>query len=100
MVRHPELPSKTTPWVESRKKVALSLNQDGDVITQFFQLKLSEGSEKIFFSIHQKDIRCINAKPYIDFGVTVLQETAPGHYKLITSTGNSADRQNQTKEMS
>ena len=100
MVRHPSLGSKTTPWIESRKKINIIKTSSGDIQSPMFQIKLSKACEKVFFSIHQKDIRCISSKSYIDFGVTVLQETAPGQFKLITSTGNSADRQNQTKEMS
>ena len=100
MIRHPDLPNHHSPWFESRRKITFSLSHTGEVQVPYFVMTMTEASDKVYFSIHQKDIRCINSKPYIDFGVTVLQETTPGHYKLITSTGNSADRQNQTKEMS
>ena len=53
--------------------------------------------------MHQRDIRCIDAQPYIDFGVTVMRYNPAagggggGGYELVAATGNSADRQNQTE---
>ena len=98
MCRHPDLGSPK--WFESRKKMTFTMS-DNEVHAPCYLLTLSEASDKVFFSIHQQDIRNVKAKPYVDFGVTVLQLNAStGKYTLIASSGNSADRQLQTKEIS
>ena len=66
-----------------------------------YLLTVHEKCEDVYVSVHQKDTRCVGAGPYIDIGVTVLA-FSPGSqsgYELIASTGNSADRQNQTEEL-
>ena len=99
LVRHPDLGS--SKWFESRKKMQFTMSASFDVKAPSYLMTLSEASDKVYFSVHQKDIRNIKAEPYIDFGVTVLQlNAATGKYSLMASSGNSADRQNQTKEMS
>ena len=98
MCRHPDLGSPK--WFESRKKMTFTMTNN-EVRAPCYLLTLSEASDKVFFSIHQQDIRNIKANPYVDFGVTVLQlNAATGKYTLIASSGNSADRQLQTKEIS
>ena len=99
LIRHVDM--GTSKWFESRKKMSFSMSPEGEVRTPSYLLTLTEASDKVYFSMHQQDIRHVTAKPYIDFGVTVLQLNAStGKYTLVTSSGNSADRQNQTKEMS
>jgi calpain-15 len=99
LVRHPDL--GTAKWFESRKQMAFAVSAEGEVRAPSYLLTLSEASDKVYFSVHQQDIRNVQAKPYIDFGVTVLQLNAStGKYSLVASSGNSADRQNQTKELS
>ena len=99
MVRHPDLGS--SKWFESRKKLTFTLSGEGEVRAPSYVLTLSEACDKVYFSVHQQDIRHVQAKPYVDFGVTVLQLNAStGKYTLVASSGNSADRQNQTKEVS
>ena len=50
-------------------------------------------------SVHQEDIRCAGAKPYIDCGVSVmkLKEGSDHSYDLIAGTGSTAERQHQTE---
>ena len=99
LIRHVDM--GTSKWFESRKKMSFSMSPEGEVRAPSYLLTLTEASDKVYFSMHQQDIRHVTAKPYIDFGVTVLQLNAStGKYTLVTSSGNSADRQNQTKEMS
>jgi Calpain family cysteine protease/Calpain large subunit, domain III len=99
MVRHPE---KGKPaWFDSRKKFQYTMTEASNVQAPYYLLTLPERSDKIFFSVHQKDIRAVSSKAYIDIGVTVLKlNSATGKYTLVASTGNSAERQMQTKEMS
>ena len=50
-------------------------------------------------SVHQEDIRCAGAKPYIDLGVSVLKPNPVyGTFELVKGTGNSVERQNETGE--
>ena len=99
LVRHPDLGS--SKWFESRKKMQFAMTGESDVKAPCYLLTLSEASDKVYFSMHQQDIRHVKSKAYVDFGVTVLQLNAStGKYSLIASSGNSADRQSQTKEMS
>jgi WW domain/Calpain family cysteine protease len=66
-----------------------------------FVMVLPQDVEEAYFSVHQQDIRVVNAQPYIDFGVTVMRlNPATKSYELVVSSGNSADRQNQTEGMS
>jgi len=51
---------------------------------------------QVYFSLHQEDQRCENALPYLDIGVSILQILPDYTYKLMGSSGNSAERQNQT----
>jgi len=68
-----------------------------------YVMVLEQPVEEAFFSVHQRDIRCLDAQPYIDFGVTVMRYNPAagggggGGYELVAATGNSADRQNQTE---
>lgn len=89
------------PWVESRERFMYKMadGEEGkEVHAPSYSLTLSEEAEHVYVSVHQKDTRCVGAGPYIDIGVTVMRvtpETKSG-YTLITSTGASCDRQNQT----
>jgi Calpain family cysteine protease/WW domain len=66
-----------------------------------YMMVLPQDSEEVYFSVHQQDIRVVNAQPYIDFGVTVMRlNPETKKYDLVVSSGNSADRQNQTEGMS
>ena len=44
-----------------------------------YQLTIPQSHGDFFFSIHQQDIRCVDAKPYMDIGVTILQEQRGAH---------------------
>ena len=74
--------------------------EDLAVEAPIYILHLPQASDECYFSVHQRDIRCVDAEPYIDFGVTVLRSDPGTHsYQLVASTGISADRQNQTDAM-
>lgn len=64
-----------------------------------YVLTLKERTEHVYVSVHQKDIRCVGISPYVDVGVTVLSLDPSGTWSLVASTGNSADRQNQTETL-
>jgi len=60
------------------------------------RLQIAHNNANVFFSIHQPDKRCLNAKPYIDIGISVLKATSdPQKFDLVASSGNSVERQNQ-----
>jgi hypothetical protein len=44
-------------------------------------------------AIHQDDRRMKGARPYIDFGVSVLRVTGPESWELVGATGCSVERQ-------
>lgn len=76
-------------------------SSDLAVEAPIYVMVLPQAVDEAYFSVHQRDIRCVDAVPYVDFGVTVMHYNAESaSYDLITSTGNSADRQNQTEGMS
>ena len=108
MVRQPDRRAHGTirePWFESRERFQYQMmqcNESGlEATAPCYLLTIHEKCEDLYVSVHQKDTRCVGAGPYVDIGVTVLA-FAPGTlsgYELIASTGNSADRQNQTEEL-
>ena len=100
MVRPPEQNKNgERQWYDTRERFMFSMINDGcDVCSLSYVLTLHEKSDYIYVSVHQKDIRCVGTSSYIDIGVTVLQfDENTNKYILIASTGNSADRQNQTE---
>ena len=100
MVRPPEQNRNgERQWYDTRERFMYSMINDGcDVCSLSYVLTLHEKSDYIYVSVHQKDIRCVGTSSYIDIGVTVLQfDQNTNKYILIASTGNSADRQNQTE---
>lgn len=108
MVRQPdrrEHGAVRVPWFESRERFQYQMMQCNEIGTEAtapcYLLTIHEHSEDVYVSVHQKDTRCVGAGPYIDIGVTVLGFAPGSHsgYELIASTGNSADRQNQTEEL-
>eukprot|EP00981_Chlorochromonas_danica_P000679 scaffold146_cov171-Ochromonas_danica.AAC.28 len=69
------------------------------VISPSYLLTLSQRGT-VIVSIHQEDIRCANARPYLDIGVTILKsDPAHGTFQLLSGTGNATERQNQTEEL-
>jgi hypothetical protein len=109
MVRQPDRRENAqirVPWFESRERFQYQMmqcsNEGPEATAPCYLLTIHERCQDVYVSVHQKDTRCVGAGPYIDIGVTVLA-FAPGTqfgYALVASTGNSADRQNQTEEMS
>mmetsp|Transcript_16055 Transcript_16055/g.17391 ORF Transcript_16055/g.17391 Transcript_16055/m.17391 type:complete len:757 (-) Transcript_16055:897-3167(-) len=115
LLRYPGLHKK--PWKELRKKFSFDFDRitadqldslPGDenmiidefrILCSMFLLTLHERST-IIVSIHQQDKRCQDSQPYIDIGVTILK-TDPiyGTFQLVTGSGNSADRQQQTDDI-
>lgn len=101
MVRHAGL--NKTPWIEARRPFfyeyhAEALDANSRVTSPLFVLTVLKPG-KFIVAVHQHDARCVDALPYIDIGVTVMN-TNPvyGTFSLVKGTGNSVDRQNQTEE--
>ena len=82
-------------WTEARRKTCFTFGADGNVSTPMYVFSCKAPS-KVYFTVHQEDQRCENALPYLDVGVSVLQVMPDSTYKLMGSSGNSAERQNQT----
>lgn len=84
-------------WFEYRQPLTFRRDEDGDGVIEapVFVLNVSERVDEAFFSVHQRDQRCTDSMPYIDFGVTVLQQVGD-KFKLLRLTRNYAQRQNQT----
>jgi len=83
-------------WFEKRRKVSFTYGGDDQLSVPMYVLNVPTQSHH-FISVHQEDERCEGFKPYLDIGVTVL-EILPDHtYRLVASSGNSAERQNQTE---
>jgi Ca2+-binding EF-hand superfamily protein len=114
MVRFPGLNKR--PWKENRKKFSFdfdrvtadqldSLPDENMTVDEFrvlcpmYVLTLSERGT-VVVSVHQQDVRVQDSQEYIDIGVSVLK-TDPiyGTFQLVTGSGNSADRQNQTDDV-
>ena len=116
------------PWIESRNEFEYIFmsNGHGLLSTQIYELIIPQNSItndnindniEMYITIHQKDKRIIDSLPYIDIGVTILQELTieeqsnihnssdihnpsdiqyPSRkYRYIGSSGNSINRQNQ-----
>eukprot|EP01038_Epipyxis_sp_PR26KG_P014549 gene14549-19531_t len=104
MVRHVGLNS--APWIEARRKFyfehsgAANLNENEYNITSPTYVLTVNKTGQFIISIHQDDIRCINSKPYIDIGVTIMKvNPVYGTFSLVTGTGNSPERQNQSEQI-
>eukprot|EP01038_Epipyxis_sp_PR26KG_P006609 gene6609-9076_t len=102
MVRHPGL--NAHPWVEERRKFYYSYNEhapnsNGSKTSSPAYKMILDHHGTFMFSVHQEDIRCAGAKPYIDVGVTVMKIESDGSYTVVVSSGNAVERQNQTEEM-
>ena len=108
MTRHPKYSQQ--PWIESRRKfyidydaddspiAATAVTDDDDrVSVPIFALTVSQsGGGHFIAAVHQEDIRCQGAKPYIDIGVSVLKvDPTFGTCSLVTGSGTSVERQNQ-----
>mmetsp|Transcript_7350 Transcript_7350/g.13248 ORF Transcript_7350/g.13248 Transcript_7350/m.13248 type:complete len:822 (-) Transcript_7350:36-2501(-) len=82
-------------WTEKRRKICFTFGADGNISTPMYIFS-NKTTSKAYMSLHQEDQRCENALPYLDIGVSVLQILPDYTYKLMGSSGNSAERQNQT----
>jgi Ca2+-binding EF-hand superfamily protein len=113
-IRYPGLNKR--PWKENRKRFSFdfdrvtadqleSIPDENMIVDEFrilcpmYVLSLQERGV-VVLSIHQQDLRCSEAMPYIDIGITILK-TDPiyGTFQLVTGSGNSADRQNATDDV-
>eukprot|EP01034_Spumella_vulgaris_P026750 gene26750-33376_t len=105
------------PWIEDRRKFTFDYStrhtseevvSDGKRVTcPHFTLSVTAPGTFIV-SVHQEDVRCAKARPYIDFGVSVLKLTkeidpqsqkSKTTYNYVTGTGSTVERQNQTDEV-
>eukprot|EP00597_Dinobryon_sp_UTEXLB2267_P012206 CAMPEP_0170120186 /NCGR_PEP_ID=MMETSP0020_2-20130122/14966_1 /TAXON_ID=98059 /ORGANISM="Dinobryon sp., Strain UTEXLB2267" /LENGTH=889 /DNA_ID=CAMNT_0010349949 /DNA_START=12 /DNA_END=2681 /DNA_ORIENTATION=- len=110
----------TAPWKEVRRRFFFDFAavKKGDEVSAerritcpCYELTIPQSEGEFYFSVHQQDIRCADAKPYMDIGVTILQEQHGAHivegsasessrkYKFIAGTGISASRQNQSEKI-
>lgn len=88
------------PWIEARRSFCFEyVSADDRIVCPLYQLTLSSDTTLIAM-LHQKDIRCEDAMPYIDIGLTVLQTDEHGALSFVSSTGHGMDRQRQTDELS
>jgi len=83
-------------WTEMRRKICFTFGSDGNISTPMY-IFTNKVTQKVYFSLHQEDQRCENALPYLDIGVSILQIQPDYTYKLMGSSGNSAERQNQVE---
>lgn len=91
-------------WAESRNKFEYNMVDVDDsrhVCCSSYTLTLPSDTGNVFVSVHQKDVRCKDSRPYIDIGVTVMQvdPSSASGLRVVASTGNSCDRQNQTNAL-
>ena len=49
-------------------------DNNNKVVSNNYVLTVSEPGGVFFVSVHQQDVRCSTAPPYVDIGVTILQE--------------------------
>jgi Ca2+-binding EF-hand superfamily protein len=102
MVRHTGLNQK--PWREARRKFHFDYDSseatpDSHSLTCPTYILHVTRPGAFVVSVHQEDIRCATAKPYMDVGVSVLKANPVyGTFTLMNGTGNSVERQNQTDE--
>jgi hypothetical protein len=82
-------------WYEYRQPLTFRRDDEGDIAAPVYVLTVSQRVEEAYFSVHQRDTRCTDSSPYVDFGVTVLQQVGD-KFKLLRLTRNYAQRQNQT----
>ena len=83
-------------WTEMRRKICFTFGSDGNISTPMY-IFTNKVTQKVYFSLHQEDQRCEDALPYLDLGVSILQIQPDYTYKLMGSSGNSAERQNQVE---
>merc|ERR1719230_1454818 len=83
-------------WVEKRRKVCFTYGSEDNITVPMYIICV-KSMQRMFISVHQEDERCEGSKPYLDIGVTVLQIMPNYTYRLVASSGNSAERQNQTE---
>lgn len=91
-------------WAESRNRFEYNMVDVDDsrhVCCSSYTLTLPSDTDNVFVSVHQKDVRCKDSRPYIDIGVTVMQvdPSSASGLTVVASTGNSCDRQNQTNAL-
>jgi Calpain large subunit, domain III len=91
-------------WAESRNKFEYNMVDVDDsrhVCCYSYTLTLPSDTDNVFVSVHQKDVRCKDSRPYIDIGVTVMEvdPSSASGLRVVASTGNSCDRQNQTNSL-
>ena len=63
--------------------------EENKVTSNNYVLTVSEPGGTFFFSVHQQDVRCANKPPYVDIGVTVLQEKE--HHSAAQKVGGASD---------
>ena len=77
-------------WTEHREKGRFTYF-DGVLNVAPYEIKVPQAT-KVWFSVHQQDMRNLTAQKYIDMGISVL---AADRKTLIASSGIDVDRQVQ-----
>ena len=107
MIRNPKYNKE--PWIESRRRFYMdydasdyddTYDDDDRLSVPLFALTITQpGGGHFIAAVHQEDIRCQGAKPYIDIGVSVLKvDPTYGTFSLVIGSGTSVERQNQTEQ--
>lgn len=97
-------------WIEQRRRSCFVFNDSFTGNLQAFPPKESEDMlrppmyiltvndiSKVFVSVHQQDVRDLNAPPYVDIGVTVLKLSSDFSFELVGSGGVVVERQVQVE---
>lgn len=85
-------------WFEFRHAMHFKFSNQGRgvLFCDMNKLQIAHNNVNVYFSIHQPDKRCLDSKPYIDIGITILKATSdPQKFELVASSGNTVERQNQ-----
>ena len=97
-------------WIEQRRRSCFVFNdrytdnsqalppQDSENMLKppMYVLTVKDHS-KVFVSVHQQDMRDLNAPPYVDIGVTVLKLSQDYSFELVGSSGVVVERQAQAE---
>ena len=89
-------PASSAPWIEQRFPIEYTFSKTGRgvVNVNMFAVTVRQTTD-LYASVHQKDRRIIGSLPYMDVGVSILQQLPSGKYRHVASSGTAVERQNQ-----
>jgi hypothetical protein len=73
-----------------------SNNSSRTVYNRLFRLQVAVKAEFIF-TVHQQDVRCLEARPYVDIGLVVLKKLPDNKYQFAGHAEFSLGRQTQSE---